>query len=257
MTNFERVKGIDSHCGENDCHSGWNLLDLSFAKSPFDVLAPGEIESLVTDAPVPRTPAKWHQEHDALVQKAGTTNASLVFYGDSITKGMSEGNALKKAFAGKAENFGIIGDSTQHLLWRLQNGEANFKTEPKEAVLLIGANNIGKASDSDIVKGILANVKELREKLPDAPILVLGVLPQGKDPTDPRRNEIKNLNAELAKQLEGKEKVSYFDVGPLMLEKDGSMSSKVWWSDGLHPRDYTPMFNAIKPILEKNGSTSQ
>jgi hypothetical protein len=253
-TSFERPRGIDFCVGGPDCRTGLNLLDLSgdltIKISPF-AQSEDLIESLLPDQPVPRSPARWHQEHEALVQKAKTTNASLVFFGDSITKGMSQGNALQNAFGNKAENFGIVGDSTQHLLWRLQNGETSFKTEPKEAVLLIGANNIGAAGKEAIVRGIVANVKELTERLPDARLLVLGILPQGKAATDPRRAEIKDINAELARQLQGKSSVSYFDAGPLMLEKDGSMSSKIWWNDGLHPRDYTPMFDALKPILEK------
>jgi lysophospholipase L1-like esterase len=209
-------------------------------------------DSLVdTEKPVPRDPTKWHKEHEALVKKAESTSPTLVFYGDSITKGMSDGNALLEAFGNTAENFGIVGDSTQHLLWRLENGETNFKTSPKEVVLLVGANNVSNhASASDTVKGILANVREIREKLPEAKVLVLGVLPQGKTAKDPRRAVISELNKELSAELNGQANVSFTDLGPSLLEKDGTMSPLIWWGDGLHPRDYTPIFDQIKPILE-------
>lgn len=209
------------------------------------------------DQPVPRDPEKWHNKHNALVEKAKTTDASLVFYGDSITEGMSEGNALKKAFGDKAENFGIIGDSTQHLLWRLQNGEADFKKAPETAVLLIGANNIGAANNQDIVKGIIADAKEMAAKMPGTRLLVLGVLPQGKTAADPRREQINKLNAELETALKSIPNLSFFNVGPQMLEKDGSMSPKVWWGDGLHPRDYTRMFDAIKAELKSLNQPAQ
>lgn len=204
-----------------------------------------------TEKPVSRNSEDWHKQHDALVRKAENSNPSVAFFGDSITKGMESGNALKKAFGEKADNFGIVGDSTQHLLWRLQHGEANFKQKPEEAVLLIGANNVGNASARDIARGIIANVDEMQKQMPDAKLLVLGVLPQGKSASDPRREKIREINDELQKQLSGKANVTYFDAGARMLEKDGSMSSKVWWGDGLHPRDYSPMFAAIKPVLDK------
>ena len=204
-----------------------------------------------TEKPVPRNSEDWRKQHDALVHKAETSNTSIAFFGDSITKGMESGNALKKFFGNSADNFGIVGDSTQHLLWRLQHGEANFKQNPQESVLLIGANNIGAASTKDIVKGILANVNEMQKQMPDTKLLVLGVLPQGKNANDPRREKIKEINEELKRQLTGRSNLTYYDVGPNMLEKDGSMSSKIWWGDGLHPKDYAPMFSAIKPLLEK------
>jgi hypothetical protein len=238
--------------GEKESAPSYQLpkIDLTDRTNPSSTEAPEE-EELSPTEPVPRTPQSWKDKHSELVKKAESKNLSLAFYGDSITEGMSADNALKKSFGDKADNFGIVGDSTQHLLWRLQHGEANFKQKPEEAVLLIGANNVGKASSEDIVKGILANVAELQKQMPDTKLLVLGVLPQGKTAGDPRREEIKNINDELQKQLAGRSNVSYFDVGPKMLEKDGSMSPKIWWGDGLHPRDYSPMFNEIKPVLEK------
>ncbi len=219
--------------------------------SSFETIDFDFTDMAATDQPIPRQTSKWRAQHDELVKKAESTNPSLVFYGDSITAGMSIGNELKNTFGNSAENFGIVGDSTQHLLWRLQNGEAKFKAEPKEGVLLIGANNIGAASNADIIKGILADLREASSKMPDTKWLVLGVLPQGLKADDPRREQIRNLNLELEKQLAGKPNVTFFDVGPLMLEKDGSMSDKIWWRDGLHPRNYAPMFDAIKPILNK------
>lgn len=204
-----------------------------------------------TDTAVPRYTDKWKREQQDLAQKARSTDANLVFYGDSITKGMSAGNALKNEFGAKTENFGIVGDSTQHLLWRLRNGETAFKKAPEKAVLLIGANNIGHASEDEIVKGVLANVDELRTRLPEAKLLVLGVLPQGREASDQRRNTINSLNTKIETALKNRTNVVFQNVNKQMLEADGSMSDTVWWRDGLHPRDYSPLFKAIRPTLDK------
>lgn len=247
QTNLLEIVGADlhkEHLSQAELRD-WQSL---FGKLRDPQFAP-EISAQYTDKPVPRNGSKWRQEHETLVKKAEKSDASLVFYGDSITAGMSIGNALKKTFGNGAENFGIVGDSTQHLLWRLQNGEAHFKKPPEQVVLLIGANNIGAAGRDDIVRGVMANLKELQQKLPDSEILVLGVLPQGRAPSDKRRVLIKEVNAELEKQLNGIGKVKFLDAGPAMLEPDGSMSDRVWWKDGLHPRNYEPLFDAVKNAL--------
>ena len=208
-------------------------------------------EELITDRPLPRNTDKWKREHADLVKKAQTTDANLVFYGDSITKGMSIGNALQNEFGCRAENFGIVADSTQHLLWRMQNGEMEFKTAPEKGVILIGANNIGAASNEEIAKGIVATVNEASSRLPNTKWLVLGVLPQGRSASDPRRATIEKINTLVQQELAGKNNVTFMDVNKTMLEADGSMSDNVWWKDGLHPRSYTPLFKAIRPTLEK------
>lgn len=205
---------------------------------------------LITDKPIPRNTDKWKREHDDLVKKAQSTDANLVFYGDSITKGMSMGNALQNEFGCRAENFGIVGDSTQHLLWRMQNGEMQFKTAPEKGVILIGANNIGAATEDEIVKGIVATVNEARTRQPDTKWLVLGVLPQGRAASDPRRAQIERINSAVERELAGKDKISYLNVNQKMLQPDGSMGDDIWWRDGLHPRNYSPLFKAIRPVLD-------
>lgn len=40
-------------------------------------------------------------------------------------------------------NYGIAGDQTQHVLWRIQNGEVSG-LNPRLVVLKIGTNNLGK-----------------------------------------------------------------------------------------------------------------
>lgn len=195
----------------------------------------------------PRTASGWQAQHDALARKAAT-KPELAFFGDSITAGMSAGDALKKSFGPKAENFGIVGDSTQHLRWRLQNGEANMA--PQKAVLLIGANNVGAAKPEEIAKGIVANARELTQRMPNTKVLVVGVLPQGMSAADPRRAQIDRINGLVQQQLGALPNVKFQDVGRRMLNPDGSMPSSVWYGDGLHPKSYSRFFDAIRPTLD-------
>src|SRR5438552_5420269 len=83
------------------------------------------------------------QRHQLLLDRAKKGDIDVLFLGDSITQGWeSKGkNVWSSRYAEKkAANFGIGGDKTQHVLWRIANGELDG-VNPKVAVLLIGTNN--------------------------------------------------------------------------------------------------------------------
>src|SRR5258706_11609562 len=106
---------------------------------------------LIQDQPGARPAPKeggWMKRHEAFVEEAKKGGFDVLFQGDSITDGWRNG-AQKKIWDAtfaplKAANFGISGDRTQHVLWRLQNGEFEGLTLPKVVVLMIGTNNIGQ-----------------------------------------------------------------------------------------------------------------
>eukprot|EP00904_Undaria_pinnatifida_P005122 jgi/Undpi1/173/HiC_scaffold_1.g00170.m1 len=76
-------------------------------------------------------------------------------------------------------NLGVSGDQTQHLLWRMQNGELPDVLQPQSIMVAIGTNNLGYGmSAEDTVGGIKAVVKDLREQRPDALIVVIGLFPR-------------------------------------------------------------------------------
>lgn len=80
-----------------------------------------------------------------------------------------------------ARAFGISGDRTQNLLWRLQNGELQFRHAPDVVVVCIGTNNIGRDGDGaeDTFLGICAVCAEIQHRLPGSRILLPGILPRG------------------------------------------------------------------------------
>jgi lysophospholipase L1-like esterase len=102
-----------------------------------------------TTNPVPRD-AKWVQRHEGFVQIAKKGGVDLLFMGDSITdfwrnRGSNVWN--RYYFPRNAANFGISADRTQHVLWRMDNGELHG-LKPKVVVLMIGTNNTGKERDT-------------------------------------------------------------------------------------------------------------
>lgn len=210
-------------------------------------------QAVPTVTPVPRD-EKWMKTHETLLEKSKQAReengATVVFLGDSITAGWRQNEAWQKYYAPrKALNLGIGGDRTQHVLWRLENGEVEG-LKPKAVVLMIGTNNSGSDPADDIAAGVKAIVADIRSRLPESDVLLLAVFPRGEKPDLPVRDKLKQVNAEIAKLDGGK--VHYLDIGETFLEKDGTLSKEIM-PDFLHltPKGYERWAEAIEPSLKK------
>lgn len=204
--------------------------------------------------PVPKTENQnWMPQHDANVTRARQGNIDVLFFGDSITKGwVRDGLDVWKArfVPMKAENFGISGDCTQHVLWRIQNGELE-NIQPKVVVLLIGTNNISSHdTPEDIAKAVGAIVGEIRHRSPKTRILLLGILTRRELATHPDR-EIVRANNRLLSQLQDGDHVVYLDLGDKLLQPDGNMSVEIS-KDFVHltPKGYEIFADAIQPTIQ-------
>ncbi len=180
--------------------------------------------------------AAWNARHAKHLELSKQGCGDLLFIGDSITEGWGGAGrgVWDQEFApGKAANLGIGGDTTQNVLWRLANGEvAGLK--PKIVVLMIGTNNFGLHGDqpADVVRGITAVVAALRERLPRAHVLVLGIFPRDAKPEAAIRGKISTVNSAIAKLDDGAA-VHYLDLGKVFTEADGSLKKEVM-PDFLH-----------------------
>ncbi|MSP15103.1 MAG: GDSL family lipase [Myxococcales bacterium] len=215
--------------------------------------------------PVARPDAWWQQCHTAMNERVKQGKVDLVFIGDSITQAWDDtGAALwAKRFAPRnAVNLGISGDQTEHVLWRLQNGNLAGIT-PKAAVIMIGTNNVGNTGGShsaeQIAAGVQAIVDELGKKTPTTKVLLLAIFPRA-EPTDPMREKITAINASLAKFAKlanaaapkGGERVTFLDVGPKFLAADGTLPKELM-PDLLHlsAKGYEIWADAIEADLKK------
>jgi len=177
----------------------------------------------------------------------------LVFIGDSITQGWEEAgsNVWQRYYDGRnAVNLGIGGDRTEHVLWRLENG--NFDgISPKAAVVMIGTNNIRERySTQDVVDGIVAVCKSIREKLPETKILLLGVFPRSQNP-DKNRQRVVEVNRIISGLHDGKH-IFYLDIGGCFVNPDGSISKEIM-PDFLHlsPAGYEVWAAAMEGRLSR------
>jgi lysophospholipase L1-like esterase len=211
-------------------------------------------DSPATVKPVPRDPnwVKRHEQINANVKKAAG-KAELVFIGDSITDGWQGGgkDVWAKYYGDRhALNLGIGGDQTQHVLWRLENGNLDGIT-PKLAVVMIGTNNAHSASPEDIAAGVKAILDKIHDKSPDTKILLLAVFPRGADDKDKLRQVNMKTNDIIAKYADNKT-VYYLDIGPKFLDSDHKLSKDIM-PDLLHPnkKGYEIWAAAIEPSVAK------
>lgn len=200
-----------------------------------------------TVKPVPRD-GNWMKRHESFNARVKQGHADLLFIGDSITQGWEGAgkDVWAKQYASRnAVNLGIGGDRTQHVLWRLDNGNI-AGIQPKLAVLMIGTNNSGTNSSAEIAEGITAIVKKLRGSLPGTKVLVLGIFPRGADANDAKRKVNQGANDIVAKLADGKD-VFYLDIGKSFLAADETLSKEIM-PDLLHlsPKGYQIWADSIE-----------
>ncbi len=193
------------------------------------------------------------ERHKRINERVSKGDVDLVFIGDSITSGWeNRGRKVWEKFYGrrKAVNVGIGGDRTQHVLWRLDNGNVRG-ISPKAAVVMIGTNNSRDNTAEQIAEGVKMIVEQLRTKLPETKVLLLAIFPRGADRNDPRRQVNQRANSIFSKLADGKH-VHHLDIGGKFMNADGAISRGMM-SDLLHLTEegYTIWAEAIEPSLSK------
>jgi lysophospholipase L1-like esterase len=211
------------------------------------------------DVAVMRADRNSHLAHAQLLEKAKQGGIDVYFAGDSIARrwGATDyphflAHWKQNFFGWNAGNFGWGADGTQHILWRLQNGELDG-VNPKVIVLLAGTNNVGKeagddAKVADITKGLKAIVGLCREKAPNATIIITAIFPRNDGglavvPT------INRINANLAALADGKS-IRFLNVNDKLADANGKLFDGMM-GDQLHPslKGYQVWADGLKPIL--------
>jgi lysophospholipase L1-like esterase len=211
--------------------------------------------------PKPRTPEsaitptiKNPERHQKFLAQAKQGNIDLLFLGDSITDGWpGKGPESWKKFAPyHPADFGISADRTEHVLWRIENGELDG-ISPKVTVILIGTNNTGQCPDEKpewAANGVTKIVDTVHEKLPKTKVLLLAVFPCGIKNT-PRRQKVEQINKIISK-LDDRKQTRFLDIGSKFLDEKGEIPPDVM-PDKLHPtaKGYDIWYEAMKPLLDE------
>ena len=196
--------------------------------------------------------AAWDKMHAEDVLVAQYDQVDVLFVGDSITAGWDWQIWEKNFKPLNAANFGIGGDHTANLLWRLQHG-AIGNIQPKVIVLLIGVNNFGHLHETpeQVAAGITNVVAQLQLAWPHSKILLNGVFPFDQSASSENRTKVKQLNSNIA-ALDNNKTVFFKNYGSLLLQKDGTISPQIM-SDFLHPtpKGYQIWAEAMLPDIQQ------
>ncbi len=202
---------------------------------------------------------RFFEMHESFLARGKAGPVGLLFLGDSITEGWKKAPHIWEHYYGQYQpaNFGIGGDQTQHVLWRIENGEL-AGIAPKVVVLMIGTNNTGRHTAAEIAAADRRIVQLIRTKLPETKILLLAIFPRGldknKDGTiDPRARRMETISAvnpELAKLDDGR-MVRFLDINAQFLGNDGTIPRSIM-PDQLHPNaaGYQLWADAMQPLLQ-------
>jgi lysophospholipase L1-like esterase len=239
----------------------------------FALVLPALAYAQAADEAIARTDRNSQLAHAQLLDKARHGGIDVYFEGDSIVRrwGATDypellANWTQNFFGWNAANFGWGADTTQNILWRLQNGELD-DVHPKVIVMLAGTNNVGSTVDgrsertgptavdqhkvADITRGIAAIVALLRTKAPTAAIIVTAIFPRNDNiavmPT------IDAINRNLAALADGAA-IRFLNINDKLADRGGRLVDGVMNArDKLHPTiaGYQIWADALKPIFRE------
>jgi len=236
---------------------------LSLALLPRESMA----RTVLAATPIARLDQPWWRErHQAKLEELRRVRPNLIFLGDSIMQNWeTDGPESWRKFVPEwrrfygdrnAVNLGFKGDPTSSLLWRIRNGETDG-IAPKAAVVLIGANNLGRVhwSAEDTLLGIDVIIAELHRRLPATRILLMSVLPSQR--SDWATETTLTINRALGAKYGHDPVVTFVDVTSVFM-KGGRLDLDLFYDPKLNPPEpplhptaqgQALMSAAIEPVL--------
>ena len=176
-------------------------------------------------------------QHDKFKKIAAEGKAHFVLLGDSITAQWMLSNHVavyNEAFTQyDPANFGIGGDRTEHILWRVVNGEFPVGFTPKSVMLMAGTNNFATHTDAEIASGVRAIIRAIHERTPNTTVLLVGLFPRNYLSGDARSV---NINKTLATFHNGSS-IVYHNPRPWLTTADDKFNSALF-ADGVHLNVY-------------------
>ena len=220
--------------------------------------------TLSTNSALEPAPLDWHhwrRRHAQLSAEASRSSPRVLFLGDSITENWNTVGRLvweKELMRLGAANFGIAGDRTQSLRWRIREGDYG-QMDPEVVVLLIGTNNLknNRNTAEETAEGILGVVDDCLAAFEQAQIILLSLLPCMRSPKDPHAIGVGVANSMVADICQ-QPRVRRLDLGDLFLVKGGLVSS-AHMPDYLHPNHagYALMAERLKGVVDDLNLTSR
>jgi len=238
---------------------------LAVCVSALAIIVAGAQADQIPDGPPPKAlpsepgwgflandPPAWKNWFAGQLERNKRGDIDVVFLGDSLTYGWSNNGAQtwKREFESlKAVNYGIGGDTTRQVLWRIDHGLLDG-IAPKLIVLMIGTNNLyqdhNSGTDREIADGIKAILERIEEKLPETKILLLSVLPRQTKYFCDRIAAINGMASAYASQ-----RVRVLDVSGDFLDGEGKAKAELFTPDLVHINSagYEALSKPLKPVI--------
>jgi lysophospholipase L1-like esterase len=237
------------------------LSSLALGQAPAPAAAPPAAAHVDASAPIAKKDTgAFLKRHESFLARAKAGPIGLLFLGDSITDNWSKAPHIWKTYYEKYQpaNFGIGGDTTQNVIWRIENGELDG-IHPRVVVLMLGTNNSASHTAAEIFAADKKIVEMIRAKIPETKVLLLAIFPRGVrknrdgsvDSGEEKMAVIRAVNFELAKLDDGKN-VRCLDIGTQFLGQDGKIPFTIM-PDQLHPSaaGYQLWADAMQPLLDE------
>ncbi|CAG2105420.1 unnamed protein product [Medioppia subpectinata] len=181
----------------------------------------------------------WLDKHQELMKQSADhqKNIRVVFIGGSLTKYFlyAGQHIWDKYYEPEgAYNYGICGDNTSNILWRIQNHEL-AGLQPKLIVFQCGYNNIfadkSNTVAEDTAKGIETILQELRARCPDSKIIHMGVMIPIRDPG--LDHQCLQLD-EMTEKFDNQNNIYFLKTRAHYLDSNGMVEASLRTSDGVH-----------------------
>ena len=191
-----------------------------------------------------------------------------IWLGDSIThfwEHKGKADVFKETFGDyKILNLGFGGDRTENLLWNVQYGGYLDGVHARLITLMIGTNNTWSDSAEDIAAGIKACLAAIRQKQPQAKVLLFTLLPREvahkrgerdfrrkKDNVDDIMPKQTKVN-ELIRPLADGEDVILVDLTAKFTDAEG-LPDIALLGDGTHPSEagYRVWADEVLPLYRR------
>ena len=184
----------------------------------------------------------------------GSVEYDVVMVGDSIThRWEREGGEGRELFAELKKTYRILnlgygGDRTEHVIWRMENGELEGY-RAKLFTLMIGTNN--RDAPADIAAGVRRILDVIRAKHPESKIVLMPIFPRGATADDKNRQRNEKVNSIIKGYPDGKD-VIWLDFNKNFFNAEGKLTKEVM-NDLLHPNEkgYQIWLDAILPVFKE------
>ncbi|KAK9497676.1 hypothetical protein O3M35_004360 [Rhynocoris fuscipes] len=197
---------------------------------------------------------RWMSQHKCNIRQTKEREPDVLLIGDSIIHHLS----LRPIWADLFEplhclNFGIPGDTTQNVLWRISHGEID-NINPKVVVVLVGTNNTARNDQPEhIADALLEIVKSIRARLTQSYIVLIELLPRGEYPNVLRESNTA-VNNLLRKKVCGFEKLETISLSKGLIDGNGRISQHdmpdfLHLSEGGYRKTFTPLYELVSQLL--------